>query len=102
MRRAFTLVELLVVVTIIAVLTGLAVVGLWRSAERLKIGSAARMVVALARYAHSLAASEGREYRLYCDLEEEAVWLAQNMLLGDERDMDDIAGAINKIQRCST
>jgi dTDP-4-amino-4,6-dideoxygalactose transaminase len=32
---------------------------------------------------------------------EEAVWLTQNMLLGDERDMDDIAGAINKIQRCS-
>jgi dTDP-4-amino-4,6-dideoxygalactose transaminase len=30
---------------------------------------------------------------------EEAVWLTQNMLLGDEADMDDIAEAINKIRR---
>jgi dTDP-4-amino-4,6-dideoxygalactose transaminase len=33
---------------------------------------------------------------------EEAVWLTQNMLLGDAGDMDDIAEAINKIQRWSS
>jgi perosamine synthetase len=30
---------------------------------------------------------------------EEAVWFTQNMLLGNERDMDDIAEAVAKIQR---
>jgi len=29
----------------------------------------------------------------------EAVWFTQNMLLGDEGDMDDIVSAIAKIQR---
>ena len=33
---------------------------------------------------------------------EEAVWLAQNMLLGEQADMDDIAEAIIKIQRWAT
>jgi dTDP-4-amino-4,6-dideoxygalactose transaminase len=33
---------------------------------------------------------------------EEAVWLTQNMLLGGEEDMDDIAEAITKIQRWFT
>lgn len=32
---------------------------------------------------------------------EEAVWLTQNMLLGPEQDMHDIAAAISKIQQCS-
>jgi dTDP-4-amino-4,6-dideoxygalactose transaminase len=32
---------------------------------------------------------------------QEAVWLTQNMLLGDEQDMDDIVQAIAKIQGCT-
>jgi dTDP-4-amino-4,6-dideoxygalactose transaminase len=31
---------------------------------------------------------------------QEAVWLSQNQLLGDERDMNDVANAVAKIQRC--
>jgi dTDP-4-amino-4,6-dideoxygalactose transaminase len=33
---------------------------------------------------------------------EEAVWLYQNMLLGDERDIEDIATAVAKVQRAFT
>lgn len=33
---------------------------------------------------------------------QQAVWLTQNMLLGDAADMDDIVEAVAKIQRCTT
>jgi hypothetical protein len=39
-------------------------------------------------------ANQCPENALFC---EEAVWLSQNMLLGNKQDMDDIALAVNKI-----
>ena len=73
---AFTLVELLVVLAILAVLAGLVGVGMWHTAERLRMKSAARTIVALARYARAAAVAEGKTYRLCCDLDEGVVWLS--------------------------
>jgi len=72
---AFTLVELLVVVAILAVMGGLVGLGLWHTADRLRLKNAAGMIVALARYSRAAAVAEGCAYRLGLDLDEGLVWV---------------------------
>jgi type II secretory pathway pseudopilin PulG len=73
--RAFTLIELILVMVIITFVVG-AVVPLLRgfSAGR-RTADSARMILALAQYAHTQAESEGRTYRLNFDDSAGTFWL---------------------------
>ena len=68
-RRAFTLVELLVVVAIIALVGG-AGIGLWAgTSQKLKLDRVARSFLLTAKYARIMAIEKQREYKIQLDSE---------------------------------
>lgn len=74
-RRAFTLIELILVLVILAIVAAavapsLRAFGVGRSNQ-----DAATMVLAMADYARTQAASEGRPYRLNVDPQKGTIWL---------------------------
>jgi prepilin-type N-terminal cleavage/methylation domain-containing protein len=76
LRRAFTLIELLLVVAIIAVVTAVTMPSLVRSIHGNRLRAAARTVATAGRYARSMALLTQREMRLRFDLDESRVSVA--------------------------
>jgi len=74
-RRGFTLIELMVVLTILVLLAGLMAPSFVRQYHEAKLKSAARDVVGLMQYARSQAVVEGTTYRLNIDREGGRVWI---------------------------
>src|SRR5271170_8007727 len=73
--RAFTLIELLMVMLIITIMVALVAPKLSGFAMGRKASDEARTLVSLARYARSQAISEGRVYRLNVDPSGRQFWL---------------------------
>jgi prepilin-type N-terminal cleavage/methylation domain-containing protein len=76
--RAFTLMELLLVMAIITLMVALAAPRLSAFAAGQKADEMARTVVSLARYGSSQAVSDGRAYRLNVDAASREVWLTMD------------------------
>lgn len=72
---AFTLIELLLVMVIIAIIVGIIAPKLRGFGIGRKANDAARQIVSLARYAQTQAISDGRIYRLNVDPGSHAYWL---------------------------
>jgi type II secretion system protein H len=75
--RGFTLVELLVVLTILVLLAALAAPAFTRQYHEAKLQAAARDLVALMRYARSQAVVEGTTYRLNIDRDGGRLWITR-------------------------
>lgn len=76
-QRAFTLLELLMVLAVVAVLAGFAAPRLAGSLKGQRLDAQARTVIALARKARALASAEGRSYELVFDPSAQTVRLAR-------------------------
>ncbi|MBL4848873.1 MAG: prepilin-type N-terminal cleavage/methylation domain-containing protein [Planctomycetes bacterium] len=76
-RRAFTLLELLLVLAVVAVLAALAAPWLSGSLRGQRLDGQARTVIALSRKARALAAAEGRTYELVVEPELKTLRLAR-------------------------
>jgi len=74
-RRGFTLIELMVVLTILVLLAGLTAPSFVRQYHEAKLKSAARDMVGLMQYARSEAVVEGTTYRLNIDRDGGRVWI---------------------------
>lgn len=75
--RAFTLLELLLVLAVVAVLAGFVVPRLGGSLKSQRLDAQVRTVIALARKARALAAAEGRSYQIVFLPSEKSVRLAR-------------------------
>ena len=73
--RAFTLLELLVVITIIAVMSAGLVPTFLKNSDGYKIKDAVRRVADLMYYSHSMAVFESTNFRLNFDRETNSCWL---------------------------
>jgi prepilin-type N-terminal cleavage/methylation domain-containing protein len=67
MRRAFTLVELVLVLAVLGILLGIAVPGLSRTLDRIEVEAAAAHIVAAHQRARLLAITHGQVVRLSID-----------------------------------
>jgi len=74
-RRGFTLIELMVVLTILVLLAGLVAPSFTRQYHEAKLRSTVRDLVALMQYARSQAVVEGTTYRLNIDRDGGRVWV---------------------------
>ena len=74
-RRAFTLLELILVLAIIAIVVGMAVPRLHGFARGRQTAQCAEQIVALTRYARSQAITHGVPYRLNLDSSNGTYWL---------------------------
>ena len=74
-RSGFTLIELMVVLTILVLLAGLVAPSFVRQYHEAKLRSTARDLVALMQYARSQAVVEGTTYRLNIDRDGGRVWV---------------------------
>ena len=75
LRRGFTLIELMVVLTILVLLAGLVAPSFTRQYHEAKLRSTVRDLVALMQYARSQAVVEGTTYRLNIDRDGGRVWV---------------------------
>ena len=76
-HSGFTLLEMIVVVTLIAILTG-AIVPIYRgSMETVRTEHGIRDLVALLKYGQERAVTDSTEYRLYLNPEDNEYWLAR-------------------------
>lgn len=73
MRRAFTVIELLLVVVIIGMMTAIAIPNFVKSLHGNRLRTAARTVVSAGRYARSMAVLRQRVVELRFDLEKQTV-----------------------------
>ena len=73
--RAFTLVELVLVMVVIAVIAAMVVPSLSGSARGRRIGDTANQIVSLARLARTQAVTDGKTYRLNIDPNGGSYWL---------------------------
>lgn len=80
-RRGFTLIELVVVLAIVAMVTGLVTISI-ANIRRADLKSAGGMMAAAMRYLYNLAVINNAPYRLVIDLEGGAFW-------GEELDTED-------------
>ena len=67
MRRAFTLVELMLVLAVLGILLGIAIPGLSRAVDRIEVEAAAAHIVAAHQRARLLAITHGQVVRLSID-----------------------------------
>lgn len=74
-RPGFTVVEILLVVTFIAVSSTLIGVAVYRNLDRVSLSGGARRVLHVARYARLLAAEHHRPCTLHIDLDQNSYWL---------------------------
>ena len=74
-RSAFTLIELLTVLTILVLLSALVAPAFTRQYYTARLNSAARNLVALMQYARSQAVVEGTTYRLNIDQQAGRLWI---------------------------
>src|SRR5690606_6657053 len=74
-NRAFSILELIIVLVIIAVLLSLAAPSLRGFYSAQLTSNAAAQVVTLARFAQQRAMTEARPYRLHLDVQTQTYWL---------------------------
>ena len=75
-HHAFTLVELVLVMLVIAVVAAMVVPSLNNTARGRRMGDTASQIVALARLARTQAVTEGKTYRLNIDPNGGSYWLS--------------------------
>lgn len=88
-RRGFTLIELMVVLTILVLLAGLTAPSFVRQYYEAKLRASARDLVALMQYARSQAVVEGTTYRLNVDRDGGRVWITYYQGESDETGADE-------------
>lgn len=92
-RDGFTLIEVTIVLALIMILIGIASPSLKKVAETNKLKSTARMIRSLLAYARDVAITEGTDYLVVFDLEDQMFWLADRSAL-DQGDLSlSLAGA---------
>jgi type II secretion system protein H len=74
-RPAFTLLELVLVMLVLTLITGLVVPALRNFSRGRNLGYAATQITAMANYAHTQAISQGKPYRLNLDVNNGTYWL---------------------------
>ncbi len=78
-RRAFTFIELLIVMALIGIITGLAVVNFGRNYEQLELQQTAKDLTYLMRYAKMLAVTHQKEYQLILDTTQHQYWITEDL-----------------------
>ena len=74
-NQGFTLIEMVVVLVIIGIISVFSVPYFGGFANRTKLDSACHDWIAYANYARSEAATQGVNYRLTCDMDQQSYWL---------------------------
>src|SRR5260221_3978229 len=74
-RRGFTLLELVLVMLLLTLITGLVVPALRNFSRGRNLGYAASQMTAMANYAHTQSISQGKPYRLNLDVNNGTYWL---------------------------
>jgi len=105
-RLAFTIIELLLVVSLMVVMAGLSLPNLPRYFSSVKLDQTARHLSHLMRYGQSLAVIHQKEYRLHLSLSELKYWLEEEVLedarehkkgADEEKDFQRMAGEKGRI-----
>jgi len=92
--KGFTLIEVTIVLALIMILIGIASPSLKRVTETSKLKSTARMIRSLLAYAKDVAITEGTDYLVVFDLDNQMFWLADRSAL-DQGDLSlSLAGAL--------
>jgi prepilin-type N-terminal cleavage/methylation domain-containing protein len=78
--HGFTLIEMIVVISIIGILAIFSVPYFGGFTNRTKLDSACRTWISYAHYARSQAVMQGLNYRLTCDLDQQSYWLTYETL----------------------
>ncbi|HID56915.1 TPA: prepilin-type N-terminal cleavage/methylation domain-containing protein, partial [Candidatus Poribacteria bacterium] len=85
-NTGFTLIEVTIVLALITILIGIVSPSLKKVAETNKLKSTARMIRSLLLYARDVAITEGTDYLVVFDLDEQMFWLADRSAL-DQGDL---------------
>ncbi|MCD6508435.1 prepilin-type N-terminal cleavage/methylation domain-containing protein [Candidatus Poribacteria bacterium] len=92
--KGFTLIEVTIVLALIMILIGIASPSLKRVTETSKLKSTARMIRSLLAYTKDVAITEGTDYLVVFDLDNQMFWLADRSAL-DQGDLSlSLAGAL--------
>jgi type II secretion system protein H len=78
-RNGFTLLELIVVLTLLSIMLAAVVPVFSASATRSRHDQALRSLVATLRFAQERAIADGVEYRVYLDPDEDAYWVSRQV-----------------------
>ena len=99
MKKGFSLIELLVVITILLIMLGIGLPQFRDFGSSVKLNSQARKIAGVVKYAYNQAATTGRIHRLNYDLEKQYYWLTYKDESGIFTEAEDILAKKRKITK---